>query len=66
MNEIDSKKLEAIANFICEKEIYCYLMCKNFNDSLEKNRIEAPCDDWACKESCPFYSKENFLKWITK
>ena len=66
MEVIDINKLEAIANFITENEMYGYCFCDNFNDTLGKNRIEVPCDTGMCEGTCPFYSKENFIKWITK
>lgn len=64
MELIDSKKLEAIANFIGEAEVVGNCVCDDFNEALKENRVDVPRDVSCCKENCPFYSKENFLKWI--
>jgi hypothetical protein len=66
MELIDSKKLEAIAGFIGEAEVEGNCVCDDFNEALKENRIDVPCDKGigSCKGNCPFYSKENFLKWI--
>lgn len=64
MEVVNSEKLEEVANYIGEKEMYGDCVCYNFNDSLEKNRIDVPCDIGSCEGNCPFYSEENFLKWI--
>lgn len=66
MEVVNSKKLEEVANYIGEKEMYGDCVCYNFNDSLEKNRIDVPCDIGSCEGNCPFYSKDNFIKWIKK
>lgn len=66
MTIVNDRKLEAVANYIGEKEMYGDCVCYNFNDSLEKNRIDVPCDIGSCEGNCPFYSKENFLNWIKK
>lgn len=66
MEVVNSKKLEEVANYIGEKEMYGDCVCYNFNDSLEKNRIDVPCDIGSCEGNCPFYSKDNFLNWIKK
>ena len=64
MELIDSKKLEAIANFIGEAEVEGNCVCDDFNEALKENRIDVPCDGYSCGKDCPFYSKENFLNWI--
>lgn len=66
MEYVNSKKLEAVATFICETEVEGECVCHNFNEALEENRIDIPCDDEGCEADCPFYSKENFLNWIKK
>lgn len=66
MGLVDDKKLEAVANYIGEMEMYGDCVCYNFNDSLKENRIDVPCDVGSCEGDCPFYSKENFLNWIKK
>lgn len=66
MELIDSKKLEAVANFIGEAEVEGNCVCDDFNEALKENRIDVPCDGYSCGENCPFYSKGSFLKWIKK
>lgn len=66
MEYVNSKKLEAVANFISEMEVEGECVCHNFNEALEENRIDVPCDIGSCEADCPFYSKENFLNWIKK
>ena len=63
---VSDKKLEAVANFISEMEVEGECVCHNFNEALEENRIDVPCDVGSCEGDCPFYSKENFLNWIKK
>lgn len=66
MELIDSKKLEAVANFIGEVEVEGNCVYDDFNEVLKENRVDVPCDDYSCGEDCPFYSKGSFLKWIKK
>lgn len=66
MEYVNSKKLEAVANFISETEVEGNCICDNFNEVLEENKIDVPCNAFSCKGTCPFYSKENFLNWIKK
>lgn len=63
---VNDDKLEAVANFISEMEVEGECVCHNFNEALEENRIDVPCDVGSCEGDCPFYSKENFLNWIKK
>ena len=63
MELVNNKKLEAVADFLTDIEVDGRFLCSYFNNSLKK-RLDVPCDNDLCKESCPFYSKENFLKWI--
>lgn len=63
---VNDDKLEAVANFISEMEVEGECVCHNFNEALEENRIDVPCDIGSCEGDCPFYSKENFLNWIKK
>ena len=65
MEHVSSKKLEAVAKFMAEYEDFDYL-CVKFNESLKRNRINAPCDIGECDGYCPFYSKDNFLNWVKK
>ena len=60
---VNDDKLEAVAKFMAEYEDFDYL-CVKFNESLKRNRVNAPCDIGECDGYCPFYSKENFLRWI--
>lgn len=66
MEHVSSKKLEAVATFIGETEVEGNCICDNFNEVLEENKINVSCTASNCKSNCPFYSKENFLKWIKK
>lgn len=66
MERVNSKKLEAVANLIGEMEVEGCCVCIRFNNSLEENRIDVPCDVGSCEGDCPFYSKDNFLNWIKK
>lgn len=66
MELVSDEKLEAVANYIGEMKMYGDCICYNFNDSLKENRIDVPCHVGDCEEYCPFYSKENFIKWIRK
>ena len=66
MELVSEEKLEAVANYIGEMEMYRDYVCYNFNDSLKENRIDVPCHVGDCEGDCPFYSKENFIKWIKK
>ena len=65
MELVNNKKLEAVADFLTDIEVDGRFLCSYFNNSLKK-RLDVPCDNDLCKESCPFYSKENFIKWIKK
>lgn len=64
MERVNSKKLEAVANFIGEMEAEGSCLCCHFNNLLGEDRIDVPCDIGSCEGYCPFYSKENFLNWI--
>lgn len=64
MTIVNDRKLEAVAKFIGETEVEGNCICDNFNEVLEENKINVPCTASNCKSNCPFYSKENFLKWI--
>ena len=64
MELVDSKKLEEIADFLTDIEVDGRFLCSYLNNSLKRNRIDVPCDVDLCEDMCPFYSKENFLKWI--
>ena len=66
MELVSDEKLEAVAKYIGEIEMYGDCVCYNFNDSLKENRIDVSCDVGDCEDNCPFYSKENFIKWIKK
>lgn len=63
---VNDKKLEAVANFIGEMEVEGNCVCDDFNESLKENRIDVPCGIGSCEGDCPFYSKENFIKWVKK
>ena len=65
MENVSSEKLEAVADFLADNEVDGRFLCFFYNKSL-KNKIDVPCYTDLCEETCPFYSKENFLKWIKK
>lgn len=66
MELVSSQKLEAVADFLADDEVFGIAPCSHFNNSLTRNRIDVPCDIGGCEGDCPFYSKENFLNWIKK
>lgn len=66
MELVDSKKLEAVADFLADDEVFGIAQCSHFNNSLIRNRVNVPCDIGDCEGDCPFYSKKNFIKWIKK
>lgn len=66
MELVSSQKLEAVADFLADDEVFGIAPCSHFNNSLTRNRVNVPCDVGDCEGDCPFYSKENFIKWIKK
>lgn len=66
MEHVSSKKLEAVADFLADDEVFGIAPCSHFNNSLTRNRVNVPCDIGDCEGDCPFYSKKNFIKWIKK
>lgn len=66
MELVSDEKLEAVANFIGEIEVEGNCVCDHFNATLKENRIDVPCDLDVCEDTCPFYSKRNFIRWLKK
>ena len=66
MELVSDEKLEAVADFLADDEVFGIAPCSHFNNSLKRNRVNVPCDVGDCEGNCPFYSKENFLNWIKK
>lgn len=64
MELVSLNKLEAVADFLSDDEVFGIVPCSHFNNSLKRDRVNVPCDIGDCEGDCPFYSKENFLKWI--
>lgn len=64
MELVSSQKLEAVADFLADDEVFGIAPCSHFNNSLKRNRVDVSCDVGDCDGDCPFYSKENFLNWI--
>lgn len=64
MELVSDEKLEAVADFLSGIDIDGQTPCQRFNDFLKRDRVNVPCDIGDCEGDCPFYSKENFLKWI--
>lgn len=66
MELVSDEKLEAVADFLADDEVFGIAPCSHFNNSLTRNRVNVPCDIGDCDGDCPFYSKENFIKWVKK
>lgn len=66
MELVSSQKLESVADFLADDEVFGIAPCSHFNNSLTRNRVNVPCDIGDCEGNCPFYSKDNFLNWIKK
>ncbi len=64
MELVSSNKLAAVADFLANDEVFGIAPCSHFNISLKRDRVDVPCDVGDCEGDCPFYSKENFIKWI--
>lgn len=64
MELVSDEKLEAVADFLADDEVFGIAPCSHFNNSLKRDRVDVSCDIGDCDGDCPFYSKENFLKWI--
>lgn len=64
MELVSGNKLAAVADFLSGIDIDGQTPCQRFNDFLKRDRVNVPCDIGDCEGDCPFYSKENFLKWI--
>ena len=70
---VNDAKLKALASFIVNNEVNGNCACCSVLDQMPEEmqkEVNAPCkrpdyeDEW-CYD-CPFYSKENFIKWIKK
>lgn len=66
MELVSGNKLAAVADFLSGIDIDGQTPCQRFNDFLKRDRVNVPCDIGDCEGDCPFYSKENFIKWIKK
>lgn len=66
MELVSDEKLEAVTDFLADDEVFGIAPCSHFNNSLTRNRVNVPCDIGDCEGDCPFYSKENFIKWVKK
>lgn len=66
MELVSSNKLAAVADFLANDEVFGIAPCSHFNNSLKRDRVDVSCDIGDCDGDCPFYSKENFIKWIKK
>jgi hypothetical protein len=64
MELVSLNKLEAVADFLSDDEVFGIAPCSHFNNSLKRDRVDVSCDIGDCDGDCPFYSKENFIKWI--
>ena len=61
---VNDKKLEAVADFLSDDEVFGIAPCSHFNNSLKRDRVDVSCDIGDCDGDCPFYSNNNFIKWI--
>lgn len=66
MELVSDEKLEAVADFLSDDEVFGIAPCSHFNNSLKRDRVDVSCDIGDCDGDCPFYSKKNFIKWIKK
>lgn len=66
MELVSEEKLEAVADFLADDEVFGIAPCSHFNNSLKRDRVDVSCDIGDCEGDCPFYSKKNFIKWIKK
>lgn len=66
MELVDNKKLEEVANFLTDIEVDGRFLCSYLNNSLKRNRINVPCDIDLCDDTCPFSTRENFMRWVKK
>lgn len=66
MELVSLNKLEAVADFLSDDEVFGIAPCSHFNNSLKRDRVDVSCDIGDCDGDCPFYSKENFIKWVKK
>lgn len=64
MELVSLNKLEAVADFLSDDEVFGIAPCSHFNNSLKRDRVDVSCDIGDCDGDCPFYSKENFIKWL--
>jgi hypothetical protein len=64
MELVSDEKLEAVADFLADDEVFGIAPCSHFNNSLKRNRVNVSCDIGDCDGDCPFYSTANFVKWI--
>jgi hypothetical protein len=67
MELVNSKKLEAVANFLTNIEVNGDYLCGSFLEYLNGSFNAPKCldDDGAfCLENCPMKSKKAFIKWL--
>lgn len=64
MELVSSQKLEEVADFLANDEVFGIAPCSFLNNYLKRDRADVPCDYGDCDGDCPFYSTANFVKWI--
>lgn len=64
MELVNDKKLEAVANFLADDEVFGIAPCSHFNNSLTRNRVNVPCDIGDCDRDCPLTTVESTIEWL--
>lgn len=66
MELVDSKKLEAVANFLTDIEVNGDYLCMSFLEYLNGSCNTSKCadDEAFCMEDCPVKSAKAFIKWL--
>jgi hypothetical protein len=66
MEYVNTKKLEAVANFLTNIEVNGDYLCGSLLECLNESFDVPKCtdDEAFCLENCPMKSITNFVKWI--
>lgn len=72
MELVSDEKLEAVADFLADDEVFGIAPCSHFNNSLKRNRVNVPCDIGDCDvpknqnyshDLTAFNELFGFIKW---